>query len=97
MSILLLTIAAALLAILAGSGLWLVRRNLPILSLGDPIQPDREDELDDETLRAYAVEVQAATGGRSIATLVRRRLLLSLFGVVLMLGALAGTLWLVQG
>ena len=97
MSILLLIIAAALLAIAAGAGLWLIGRNLPILTIGDPIQPDLEDELDDETLRAYAAQVQAATGGQRVAALIRRRLLLSLAGVVLVLGAIVGTLWLVQG
>ena len=97
MSILLFTIAATSLASLAGAGLWLIARNLPILTLGDPIQPDGEDELDDEARRAYAAHVQAATGGRSVATLIRRRLLLSLAGIVLVLGAIAGTLWFVQG
>ena len=93
----LLTIAAALLATAAGSGLWLIRHNLLILTLGDPIQPDGEKELDDEALRAYAAHVQVATGGQSVGALIRRRLSLSLAGIVLMLGALAGTLWLVQG
>jgi uncharacterized membrane protein YdfJ with MMPL/SSD domain len=96
-SILLLTIAAALLAILAGGGLWLIGRNLPIFTVGDPILPDEEDKLDGEARRAYAAQVHAATGGRGIATLVRRRLFLSLAGVVLVLGAIAGTLWFVQG
>lgn len=97
MSILIFTLASTSLAIFAGAGLWLIGRNLPIFTLGDPIQSDREKELDEETLRAYAAAVQAATGGESVGALLRRRLLLSFAGTMLVLGALAGTLWLVQG
>lgn len=97
MSVVLLVVAATFLVILSGVGLWLIARNLPIVTFGDPIRPDEEDELDDEILRAYAAKVHTATGRRSVGLLIRRRLLLSLVGVVLVLGALAGTLWIVQG
>ena len=97
MSILMLAIVPTLLAIMAGVGLWLFGRNALIFTLGDPIQPDGEGELDGDMLRAYAASVEAATGGQDLGTLIRRRLYLSLVGLVLMLGAIAGTLWLVQG
>jgi hypothetical protein len=94
---LLFTLTATFLGILAGAGLWLVKRNLPIFTLGDPIQPHGEEELDEETLRVYAAAVQAATGGQGIGALVRRRLVLSFASLVLVLSAIAGTLWIVQG
>ncbi len=97
MSNLVLAIVLMLLAIMAGAGLWLFGRNAPIFTLGDPIQPDGENELDEAALQAYAANVQAATGGQDLRTRVRRRLLLSLAGLVLVLGAIAGTLWVVQG
>lgn len=96
MSVVLLVVAATSLTILDATGLWLAKHNLPSFTLGDPIQPDGEDELDEETLRVYAATVQVATDGQSIGTLIRRRLLLSLAGIVLVLGALARALWLVQ-
>lgn len=97
MSILMLVSVLTLLALIAGAGLWLLGRNAPLFTLGGPIQPDGADELDVDTLRAYAANVQAATGGQDLGTLVRRRLFLSLAGLVLVLGAIAGTLWVVQG
>ena len=86
-----------LLAIMAGAGLWLFGRNAPIFTLGDPIQPDEMDELDDAAHQAYAAQVRAAAGEQSIGALVRRRLVLSFTGLAMLLGAIVGTLWLVQG
>ena len=97
MSNLVLAIVLMLLAIMAGVGLWLFGRNAPIFRLSDPIQPDEMDELDDATLHAYAAKIQAAAGEQSIAALVRRRLVLSLTGLAMLLGAIVGTLWPVQG
>ncbi len=97
MSILIFTIVLTLLALMTGAGLWLFGRNAPIFTLGDPIQPDEMDELDDATLQAYAAKTQAAAGEQSIAALVRRRLVLSFTGLALILGAIVGTLWLVLG
>jgi hypothetical protein len=96
-SILILAIAVPFLAIMAGAGLWLLGRNAPIFRLSDPIQPDGKNDLDNATLQAYAAQVQAATGGQDLGTRVRRRLLLSLTGLAMLLGAVAGTLWVVQG
>jgi len=96
-SILIFTIVLTLLALMTGAGLWLFGRNAPIFTLGDPIQPDEMDELDDATLQAYAAKTQAAAGEQSIAALVRRRLVLSFTGLALILGAIVGTLWLVLG
>jgi hypothetical protein len=94
---LVLAIVLTLLALTAGAGLWLFGRNAPIFRLSDPIQPDGENELDDAALQAYAGQVKAAAGEQGIAALVGRRLLLSLTGLAMLLGAFVGTLWLVQG
>jgi hypothetical protein len=91
------TIVLTLLALMAGAGLWLFGRNAPIFTLGDPIQPDEMDELDDATLQAYAAKIQAAAGEQSIAALVRQRLVFSFTGLAMLLGAIVGTLWLVLG
>lgn len=91
-----MVIFMAFLALLFVAGLWLLLRNVPLITLSAPIDPDADDTLDEEALRAYTAQVQAATGGRSVNDFLRRRLYLFLAGLVLMLatlGIIAGTLW----
>lgn len=90
-----MAIFMAALAAMFVAGMWLFLRNVPLITFSAPIDPDADDTLEEEALRAYTAQVQTATGGRSVKDLLRRRLYLSLAGLVLMLatiGIIAGTL-----